>query len=207
MKRDNLKEYREEKVQKNTELLKRSICHIQEYGGKISMSNISKVSYDIAREGEAGLSVPALSKNKSYKNLIEQAKLESSDGPVALKPEALSSKTLKDMSQAELIAEIYKLRIQEEHHMRELRSLQDIMSTYKINQIDKPKGKSVLDKERVFALKHAINTLLANDILYVEQETFDVKLAAFGTLILKGSVYKNIFNDEASNETVQGKSN
>ena len=204
MKRDNLKSYREDKVKHNTELLKRAIDHIKKYGGDISMSTVSNVTYDIAKEGEKGLSIPAISKNKLYRALVQEAQNSVSDKKGSMKDKDLSSKTLKDMSQAELIAEIYKLRVLTLQIQKELTVLKDIIAEYKINAPQKYE-KSTPDKECIFALQHALQVLLGQDILYIEDETFDVKLAAFGTLVLKGSIYKKFYNDKVDiNENYQG---
>lgn len=208
MRQDNLKIYRDEKVKRNTELLKRAIEHIKQYSGTISMSNVSKVSYEIAKDNENGLSVPALSKNKLYKALIEEAKNSSDSHKQQAINKELSSKTLKDMSQPELIAEIYKLRVASLSNEKESSVLKDIIAEYKIDKnIVADVRSDEESKECLFALEHAITVLLAQDILYIEQETFDVKLAAFGTLVLKGSVYKKILNKANNNGTNKGKNN
>lgn len=205
MKRDNLKSYRDEKVRKNTVLVKRCISHIQKYGGNISLSNVSKVSYDIVQDTEKGLSVPALSKNKLYKNLVEQAKSET-DNNVSHTKEELSSKTLKEMSQAELIAEIYKLRVSTLENNNELDILKDVISEHNINSSSVNNTIDEDNKECKFALEHAINTLLKENILYIDKNTFDVKLAAIGTLVLKGSVFRKIFPKKAKkNEEQKGR--
>lgn len=208
MRQDNLKIYRDEKVKRNTELLKRAIEHIKQYSGTISMSNVSKVSYEIAKDNENGLSVPALSKNKLYKALIEEAKNSSDSHKQQAINKELSSKTLKDMSQPELIAEIYKLRVASLSNEKESYVLKDIIAEYKIDKnIVADVRSDEESKECLFALEHAITVLLAQDILYIEHETFDVKLAAFGTLVLKGSVYKKILNKANNNGTNKGKNN
>jgi len=204
MKRDNLKSYREEKVKRNTELLKRSIEHIKKYRGNISMSTVSKVTYDIAKEDEKGLSVPAISKNELYRALVQEAQNNTAHKNGSIQENELSSKALKDMSQVELIAEIYKLRVSTLQTQKELAVLKDIIAEYKINtSVDNKDTKS--DTECIFALQHTIQVLLGQNILYIEKETFDVKLAAFGTLVLKGSIYKKFFNNKVDiNGNYQG---
>lgn len=204
MKRDNLKSYREEKVKRNTELLKRSIEHIKKYSGNISMSTVSKVTYDIAKEDEKGLSVPAISKNELYRALVQEAQNNTAHKNRSIQENELSSKALKDMSQAELIAEIYKLRVSTLQTQKELAVLKDIVAEYKINtSVDNKDTKS--DTECIFALQHTLQVLLGQNILYIEKETFDVKLAAFGTLVLKGSIYKKFFNNKVDiNGNYQG---
>jgi hypothetical protein len=199
MKKDNLKSFREEKVKRNTLLIKRAIDHLKAFGGDISMSSVSKVTYDIGKENEQGLSVPAISKNKTYRALVQEAQ-NTLQGKMK---QPLSSKTLKDMSQAELIAEIYKLRISNLEIQKEFSVLKEIIAEYDISTSAKQVQKKP-DKECLFALQHALQALLAQDILYIEQNTFDVKLTAFGTLIIKGSIYKKYFNDKVEiNESNQ----
>ena len=112
MKKDNLKTYRAEKVQKNLNLVKRAIEHLKKYELNISLSNVSKITYDIANESEKGITIAGLSQNETYKNLIEQEQHNQvlKENKNSKKKQEYSSKTLKQMSEAELIAEIYKLR-------------------------------------------------------------------------------------------------
>ncbi|WP_294966260.1 hypothetical protein [Sulfurimonas sp.] len=193
---NNFKIYQEEKVKHNTALVKKAIEHIKKFGGNISMANISKVTKDIALDGEKGLSVPALSKNKMYAALIKEAQNSSQNNIKA--PEELSSKSLKELSQAELMAEIYKLRISNIEKENNLKILKDIVAEHSIDisNTNIEVSNTIDTKECKFALEHAIKSLLEEKILYIDKNTFDVKLAALGTLILKGSIFRKIFPKE-----------
>ena len=202
MKKDNLKRYREEKVKKNLELVKRAIVHLKKFKIGVSLSNVSKVTYDIANDEEKGLTVAALSQNKLYKNLIKKEQndqdLSKSDSN-----KEHSSKTLKQMGEVELIAEIYKLRSKIIEQENENKILKDIMSEYKIED-KKEKTNGEMDcKELSLALEHILEVLLDKEILYLDSETFDVKLSVYRTHVLNGYLFKKIFK-ESKNANKKG---
>lgn len=77
-KNDNLSKYKESLQQRNKALIQRAISHIKKLGGEISMSNVSKVTYEIAdiKEKEKGITLAGISKNPMYRALIDQASSE-----------------------------------------------------------------------------------------------------------------------------------
>ena len=76
-KNNNLEKYREQQKSKNESLVQRAIEHIQKLNGDVSFSLVSKVSYDIAdaTKEERGISLAGISKSKTYRPMIEKAKL------------------------------------------------------------------------------------------------------------------------------------
>ena len=81
-KNDNLKKHQEALVERNTALVKRAIAHIRELGGEITMSIVSKVTYEIAdrENGEKGITLAGISKNTIYRSLVEQAAADAQTG-------------------------------------------------------------------------------------------------------------------------------
>jgi len=66
-KNDNLKKHQTALVERNTALVKRAIEHIKRVDGEISMSIVSKVTYEIAdrENGEKGV-VKCNRNNRTY---------------------------------------------------------------------------------------------------------------------------------------------
>ena len=77
-KNDNLLKHKELLQQRNKALVERAITHINQLGGAISMSIVSRVTYEIARseDKEKGITLAGISKNPIYRHLVEQAKVE-----------------------------------------------------------------------------------------------------------------------------------
>lgn len=78
-KNDNLLKHKELLQKRNKALVERAIAHINQLGGDISMSIVSRVTYEIARseDKEKGITLAGISKNPIYRHLVEQAKAES----------------------------------------------------------------------------------------------------------------------------------
>jgi len=74
-KNDNLKKHHQAVVERNTALIKRVIDHIKQFDGEITMSIVSKVSYEIAdkEKNETGITTAGISKNQTYRAMIEEA--------------------------------------------------------------------------------------------------------------------------------------
>jgi regulator of replication initiation timing len=77
-KNNNLEKHRKKMQGIYTGLIQKAISHIQSLNGEITMSAVSRVSYEIAdREaGEKGITLPGISKNPEYRTLIERAKAD-----------------------------------------------------------------------------------------------------------------------------------
>jgi len=75
-KNDNLERHRKESLEGNEELVRRAVSHILDIGGEPNFSLVSRVTQDIAdrENGEKGLTAAALSKNRTYREIIQRAK-------------------------------------------------------------------------------------------------------------------------------------
>ena len=195
MKKDNLQQYRENKVKKNLIIVQKAIKHLKQFNIEITLSNVSKITYDFASDTQKGLSISALCKNKIYKNLIDSEK--NSDNLPKRESNSFSSKTLKEMSEPELIAEIYKLKADIIQKDKELSVLKDLLSEYKVNPKTTDINNDTNDKELYLALEHILTVLLEKEILYIDNESFDVILSVYNDKILKGSLFKKIFPKES----------
>lgn len=192
MKKDNLEQYRIDKVEKNLKFVKKAIEHLKKFNIEVTLSNVSKTTYDLESETQKGLSISALCKNKVYKELIDKEK-NNDCLPKEQSKYSFSSKTLKEMSEPELIAEIYKLKSDNLQKDKEIAIFKDLLSEYKIDSSNKIVENTTNDKELNLALEHILTTLLEKEILYMDSKSLDVMLTVYNIKILKGSLFEKIF--------------
>jgi hypothetical protein len=195
MKKDNLEQYRLNKVEKNLKFVKKAIEHLKKFNIEITLSNVSKTTYDLSSEAQKGLSISALCKNKIYKELIDKEK-NNDCLPKEQSKNSFSSKTLKEMSEPELIAEIYKLKADNLQKDKEIAIFKDLLSEYKIDLSNKIVENTNNDKELNLALEHILETLLEKEILYIDSKSLDVMLTVYNIKILRGSLFTKIFSKD-----------
>lgn len=195
MKKDNLEQYRLDKVERNLKFVKKAIEHLKKFNIEVTLSNVSKTTYDLSSETQKGLSISALFKNKIYKELIDKEK-NNSCSPREQSKNSFSSKTLKEMSEPELIAEIYKLKAANLQKDTEIATLKDLLSEYKIDSSNKIVENTNNDKELNLALEHILTTLLEKEILYIDNKSLDVMLTVYNIKILRGSLFTKIFSKD-----------
>ncbi len=75
-KNNNFDKHREKMQGVYTELIQKTIAHIENLKGEITMSAVSRVSYEIAdkEKSEKGITLAGISKNPEYRALVERAK-------------------------------------------------------------------------------------------------------------------------------------
>ncbi|MCT7910659.1 hypothetical protein N5912_02345 [Arcobacter lacus] len=205
MKKDNLEQYRLNKVEKNLKFVKKAIEHLKKFNIEVTLSNVSKTTYDLSSDTQKGLSISALCKNKIYKELIDK---EKNNGylPKEQSKNYFSSKTLKEMSEPELIAEIYKLKAYNFQKDKEIAIFKDLLSEYKIDAANKIVENTNNDKELNIALEHILETLLEKEILYIDNKSLDVMLTVYNNKIIKGSLFTKIFSKDKYENYKRGNS-
>ncbi|MCG3699365.1 hypothetical protein L5F42_05855 [Aliarcobacter butzleri] len=205
MKKDNLEQYRLNKVEKNLKFVKKAIEHLKKFNIEVTLSNVSKTTYDLSSDTQKGLSISALCKNKIYKELIDK---EKNNGylPKEQSKNSFSSKTLREMSEPELIAEIYKLKADNLQKDTEITTLKDLLSEYEIDPSNKIVENINNDKELNLALEHILTTLLEKEILYIDNKSLDVMLTVYNNKILKGSLFTKIFSKDKYENYKRGNS-
>ncbi|MDS1314855.1 hypothetical protein [Aliarcobacter butzleri] len=205
MKKDNLEQYRIDKVERNLKFVKKAIEHLKKFNIEVTLSNVSKTTYDLSSDTQKGLSISALCKNKIYKELIDK---EKNNGylPKEQSKNYFSSKTLKEMSEPELIAEIYKLKADNFQKDKEIAIFKDLLSEYKIDAANKIVENTNNDKELNIALEHILETLLEKEILYIDNKSLDVMLTVYNNKILKGSLFTKIFSKDKYENYKRGNS-
>ena len=141
------------------------------------------------------MSISALCKNKIYKELIDK---EKNNGYLQKEQSknSFSSKTLKEMSEPELIAKIYKLKADNLQKDKEIAIFKDLLSEYKIDSSNKIVENTNNDKELNLALEHILTTLLEKEILYIDNKSLDVMLTVYNIKILRGFLFTKILSKD-----------
>ena len=108
-KNDNLLKHKELLQKRNKALIQRAIAHIKQLGGAISMSIVSKVTYEIANieEKEKGITLAGISKNPIYRAMVEQAQADSE-----LKNGSGNRTKLKHYSEGDIRMMLHTLRVE-----------------------------------------------------------------------------------------------
>ena len=191
----HLKENQTKKQQINIKLIKKCIKYLIENNLPVNLSQVSRVSYILAdiNKNEKGLTTAALSKNKLYKNLIEQ---------VALK----QKKTLEELTaveyeipKADLRVQLHNQKIENEKLKLELKILKDQLSKVEILKLNSiPQDKTIEEcrelKQNYLKVKSALVGIL--DKLFQEKiaEVKDNKvvLAYFNDELLDFPFYEKL---------------
>lgn len=191
----HLKENQTKKQQINIKLIKKCIKYLIENNLPVNLSQVSRVSYILAdiNKNEKGLTTAALSKNKLYKNLIEQAALK-------------QKKTLEELTaveyeipKADLRVQLHNQKIENEKLKLELKILKDQLSKVEILKLNSiPQDKTIEEcrelKQNYLKVKSALVGIL--DKLFQEKiaEVKDNKvvLAYFNDELLDFPFYEKL---------------
>jgi len=106
-KNDNLKKHQEVLQERNRKMIQRTIEHIQKLGGKITMSSVSRVTYEIAdpEKSEKGITLAGISKNPMYRAIIEEA-------ASSLSPPHSGTGSTQRMSTGDARLKLHSLRVE-----------------------------------------------------------------------------------------------
>jgi len=186
-KNDSLSKYREELVKKNKNLVQKACDYIRSIGGEINYSNAAKATASVIdiNNNEKPLTAAAISKNDEYKSIINaEAKKASSSG---------TTKTVRgkvaQMGLADLSAELFEQRTENHKLKREIKVLKDQLVEIPTLD-DKTKGTSSTNnkenEETIRAASNLVKLLLEQELAYLDLESKELRLATFGTPMLKG---------------------
>lgn len=188
---DNLKGYREKASLINEVLVAKAIEYIVSIDGALSLNNLSQVSFSIADAtlGEKGLSPSTLSKNKSYKNLIDTAKYNQKRTKRTDKKTYTPNGSMADvkLQNFELIALNNKLS-------KELETYKYVLKNYtQETSVD-----NILDKEEfknykmlLQITKGLVKRILETELAMVDEETKELVISPYGDEVL---LSKKAFN-------------
>ena len=191
MKKDNLKQFRDKRVKKNTALIKRAIEHIMKFDGVITMSTVAKVTREIVNsdDGEKGLTLSAISKNEHYRLLIQEAEQKT---PID------KSMQVNPLSIGDARLQLHGLRVENLKMKDEIKVLRHKLKTIHLNNTQDNSQRIVIDENENIAsssIQNLINVLLEEEIAYLDAETMDLKLATFNSLLLNGKLVKKFIGE------------
>lgn len=194
--KDNLKSYREEKVKVNKHLVKRAIEQIVSLNGELSLNNVSKMTFAIADpiENEKGLSPSTLSKNSSYKSLIDEAKYNQKRKVRTNKKAFIPNGSMADikLKNFELISINNKLKT-------ELDSYKYVLKNYSgnISIEDIKKHKELKDyKLLIQVARGLVQRILETELAMIDDETNELVVAPYGDDILLSKKALNFILEE-----------
>lgn len=195
MKKDNLKDFRDTRVKKNIQIIERTIDHIKKFKGVISMSNVAKVTREIVNIelGEKPITLSAISKNKIYRKLIENAKLNYEN------PSYSSIKKNAFLSEGDARLALHGLRVENELLKDELEILKSKLKNKKISYESLSEEKIINENELIAAsaIKNLIYTLIEEELALVDIDTNNLVLHTYGTILLKGDLVKRFMGRKA----------
>lgn len=195
MKKDNLKDFRDTRVKKNIQIIERTIDHIKKFKGVISMSNVAKVTREIVNIelGEKPITLSAISKNKIYRKLIENAKLNYEN------PSYSSIKKNVFLSEGDARLALHGLRVENELLKDELEILKSKLKNKKISYESLSEEKIINENELIAAsaIKNLIYTLIEEELALVDIDTNNLVLHTYGTILLKGDLVKRFMGRKA----------
>lgn len=189
---DNLKNHREEKLNKNKNLIAKTIEKILEVDGVLSNNNVSKVSYLVADEklGERGITPSAISKNEIYKIMIKRAKLKQKNDVKVNNNSATSG---------DLRMQIFELQIEKEMIQRENKLLKEVLKKHGggIHLSDIKKEASIEEGRLIKeSAKGLINRLLELELAEYNLSSNELIVAQLNDVLLNSIGYRLIMGEE-----------
>jgi len=187
-KNDNLEKYRADRIERNTELIRKSLEHIQKLGGTINYSTVSKVTYDISN-GD-GITAAGISSNKLYRSMVEKAKYEN-------QPEDDVGPDYRHYSLGDMQLELHKLRVEKEKLVLDNKILKGTMSRHvdASPELTTAPADAVLKNENAEvrrAFKSLIDRLQELEVA-VFTENGDLELALFQQTIVSNEVLRQYY--------------
>lgn len=189
--RDNLKKYRNERVEINTKLIKKAIDNIISMSGELSANNVSRTTYLVAdsKINEKGISPSAISKNKIYKSLIQEA--------IVRKKTSKGSFDYK--TDGDIRIELFQIRVEKEKLIKENLLLKGLLKKYggdstlaEISQYQEIEKIELIKQ----ATKGLVNRLFELELAEYNASTGELVLAQLHDVLLSSTGYKLIIGDE-----------
>ncbi|WP_304545999.1 hypothetical protein [Sulfurimonas microaerophilic] len=183
----NASKYQQSQKEISIELIKDAIKHIQGLGGIVNQSSVSRVTFDLAdvSKKQKGLTPSAISKNEIYRGLVDEASHYKNIN---------THTTLKDYSEADIRIQLASLRVKYSLLKDENKILKDKQQDYQEQEFMEQKtilqGINIDEEGHLFkhALKDIVNTLLLENITYIDSNTSSLKLSIYDTLLLDGMI-------------------
>lgn len=194
--KDNLKDYREERLKINTKLVQKSIEKIAELDGALSLNNVSKMTFAMANlmENEIGLSPSTISKNKVYKALINEAKYKQTR-----KSKINQKSFIPNGSMADIKLKNFELITINNQMKVELDSYKHIMKNYKENvPIDElKKYHEAKDYKLLLQVsKGLLFRILEVELAIIDDDTGELVVSPYGDDILLSKKALNLILED-----------
>ena len=198
LKNNNLAKHKEDLQKRNKALIIRTIEHITKVGGKITMSMVSKVSYEIAKteDKEKGITLAGISKSEIYRALVEQAKAKEDSGT---HHNTIHKGKTNDYSDGDIRLMLHALRVEN----IELKRTNKIL-TQQIKEMPNvietaPQIEDALIQE-YNAIKNTAKALVTRfcelELAYIDADNQSLKVTHFGDIIIQYEALKLFYEKE-----------
>lgn len=195
-KNNNLARYRELQKEKNEALVAKAIQHIIKLKGEITFSLVSKVTYDIADSslGEKGLTLAGISKNKTYRAMIEKAQTVSLFSDVNSNNSPSTKLSIGDaqLSLHSFRVENSKLKMENKILAGKLKEL--VLPHQTVDNIND----SVMKKaQEIQSVAHSmVSRLLELELAYIDHTDFSLYISTFDDLLVSNEALALFFEKE-----------
>jgi len=196
-KNDNLKKHQQVLVERNTALIKRVIEHIRQLDGEITMSIVSKVSYEIAdsKKGEKGITLAGISKNKVYRALVEEAAASARMG----EKQNRGGRSPKHYSDGDIRMMLHALRTENAVLKRENTILsQQLKEVPNVIETTQPIPDILIREYNSIknAARSMVSRLCEMELTYIDIETECLKVAHYNEVVVPKEALKLFYQKE-----------
>ncbi|QOR61168.1 hypothetical protein ACM66Z_10910 [Sulfurovum sp. ST-21] len=196
-KNDNLKKHQQALVERNTALIKRVIEHIKQLDGEITMSIVSKVSYEIAdsKKGEKGITLAGISKNKVYRALVEEAAASARMG----EKQNRRGRPPKHYSDGDIRMMLHALRTENALLKRENTILsQQLKEVPNAIEATEPVPDMIIREYNGVknAARSMVSRLCEMELTYIDSETECLKVAHYNEVVVPKEALKLFYQKE-----------
>jgi len=202
-KNNNLSKHRELLQQRNTALVKRAIEHIRKLDGNITMSMVSKVTYEIARieDKEKGITLAGISTSPIYRALVEEAKADSE-----MKQTAINGIKVKHYSDGDIRMMLHALRVENEDLKRTNKILSQQLreETNDIAYTEPIKDTLIKEYNQIKnTARSMVSRLCELELTYIDTNTETLRVMHYEKIIVPSDAlnlfYKKELNDIQTN--------
>ena len=195
-KNNNLALFRDKQREKNEALVLRAIEHIRSLGGELTFSAVSKVTYDIAKSDEKGLTLAAISKSKVYRPMIEKAQDSYSVSSFSSPLKPTKSRTL---SVGDMKLELHTLRVQNQKLKDANKTLVLKMkeTAIPLQEIGAIETSIIKRSDEIGGIaKSIVNRLLEVELAYIDTQNRTLNMATFDDVLIPSEALKLFFEKE-----------
>lgn len=195
-KNDNLLKHRELLQKRNTALVKRAIEHIRKLDGNITMSMVSKVTYEIAKieNGEKGITLAGISTSSIYRALVEEAKANSE-----MKQSSINGTRAKHYSDGDIRMMLHALRVENEDLKRTNRILSQQLKeeTNDIAYTEPIKDTLIKEYNQIKnAARSMVSRLCELELTYIDTNTETLRILHYEEMIVPSDALKLFYKKE-----------